>query len=93
MTKPSTADSEKMLAVLARMLDLLEAYGQRSWAEALSDLGARQGTEDVRGEIRRLYGGMGSLNDLVLHSADIARMRADNNEFDALRKQLSELCR
>jgi hypothetical protein len=79
--------------VLGRMRDLLNAYDKRDWADALSDFGARQATEDVRGEIRRLYGGAGSLNDLVLHSADIARMRADNTEFAALRSELYELCR
>lgn len=75
------------------MRDLLDAYDLRDWAGALSDLGARQAGEDVRGDIRRLFGGAGSLNDLVLHSVDMARMRADNIEFDALRTELYELGR
>jgi hypothetical protein len=74
------------------MRELLEAYGERSWADALGDLAARQASEDVCGEIRRLYGGMGSLNDIVLHSADIARMKTDNSQFGALRSELFKLC-
>ncbi len=93
MTHRSPRGSARLIAVLGRMRDLLDAYDLRDWAHALSDLGARQADEDVRGDIRRLYGGAGSLNDLVLHSADMARMRADNIEFDALRTELYELGR
>jgi len=75
------------------MMDLLEADGLHSWAEALSDIGARAATEDVRRDIRRLFGGAGSLNDIVLHAPDHPRLVADNNEFDALRSELYEFGR
>ena len=91
MTSQSSRDSARLLEVLGRMRDLLDAYDMRDWAAALSDIGARHADEDVRGEIRRLYGGAGSLNDLVFSCTDRARMIADNNEFDALRSELYEL--
>jgi hypothetical protein len=75
------------------MCDLLRAYGKHDWADALSDIGARQADEDVRGDILRLYGGAGSLNDLVLHSDDRARRRADNDQFEAFRSELYALAR
>jgi hypothetical protein len=82
----------RIIALLGCVRELLQACGERSWADALSDLAARQASEDVCSEIRRRYGGMGSLNDIVLHSTDIARMKADNSQFGALRSELFKLC-
>jgi len=93
MKSLNSLDSARLLEVLGRMCDLLNAHNMGDWAAALSDIGARQADEDVRGDIRRLYGGAGSLNDLVFSCTDRARMIADNNEFDALRSELYELAR
>ena len=93
MTQLSSRDTARLLQVLGGMCDLLRAYGKHDWADALSDIGARQAHEDVLGDILRLYGGAGSLNDLVLHSDDRARMIADNKKFEAFRSELYELAR
>jgi hypothetical protein len=93
MTPLSSHDTARLLQVLGGMCDLLRAHGRHDWADALSDIGARQADEDVRGDILRLYGGAGSLNDLVLHSDDRARRRADNDQFEAFRSELYALAR
>jgi hypothetical protein len=93
MTPPASQDSARMLEVLGRMCDLLRAHNIDDWADSLSDFGARlQEHEEVRGDIRVLYGGAGSLNDLVFSCADRDRMIADNDEFADLRSELYRLC-
>ena len=85
-------DSARLLEVLGRMIDLLRAHNLGDWADSLSDIGARvEAHEEVRGHIRRLYGGgMGSFNDIVFSCTDRARMIADNDEFAALHSELYE---
>lgn len=41
-------------------------------------------------ELRKLYGGMGMFNDLVLHQSGMP-LREKNNELDLLRKKLYSL--
>lgn len=41
-------------------------------------------------KLRKLYGGMGSFNDLVLHQSGIP-LREKNHELDLLRKELYSL--
>ena len=75
------------------MAALLSDYNEKQWAAALTRFTARAADNEVKRDILRLYGGTGSLNDIVLHCADTTRMRDDNTEFDRLRTELFELCR
>ena len=79
--------------VLARMVELLRLGGFNGWANAL---------EKFRGEIANapsvtaarilsMYGGMGSLNDLILYGNG-QPLVAENAELDALRSELYQLC-
>jgi hypothetical protein len=79
--------------VLARMAELLRFGAFNDWANAL---------EKFRGEIANapsatvarilsMYGGMGSLNDLILHRNG-QPLVAENVELDALRSELYQLC-
>jgi hypothetical protein len=76
------------------MADLLSAYDETSWADALRRLALDIDTDididELRRRVRSLYGGAGSLNDIVLHATDLDKMRRDNNEFDELRNILYE---
>jgi hypothetical protein len=80
--------------ILVCMSDLARIGSLEDWAVAL--LRQRGRLADDPGtavaEIRRWYGGMGSLNDLVLYQ-DGNVLAAESTEFDALRTRLYDLCR
>jgi hypothetical protein len=75
--------------VLKRMAELLRIGGQERWACLLEAINEQLGTDPVqaRYEIRRLYGGMGSLNDVVL-VGDGKVLKEENDELDQLRSKL-----
>ena len=78
--------------VLIRMVELLRQSEQAQWADALARI--QQNQEDcnaVRNAILALFGGAGSLNDVVL-SKDVRPLVQENAEFDQLRSKLYELC-
>lgn len=84
---------KKMEAVLARMAELLRLGSHDDWAEAL-DRHRMKLTSDPVGaseKILAMYGGMGSLNDLILY-ADGQPLSTENSELDELRIRLYELC-
>ena len=58
--------------ILARLVALLGQHGEAHWANALKELSSQyaQDGESAKAGILRLYGGMGSLNDVVLHGSD-----------------------
>ncbi|WP_157236274.1 DUF6966 domain-containing protein [Chitiniphilus shinanonensis] len=79
--------------VMTRMIELLRAGGGDEWAGAFErlkgDLLINSG--DVLFKIISMYGGMGSLNDVVLYEGG-QPMISENNEFDKLREKLYFLC-
>jgi hypothetical protein len=86
---------DEIMDMLRKMSGLLERFGPRSWAEAL-----RQCADDFPSDptttaatVRRMYGGMGSLNDIVLYDSDGKALYEENNTFDALRAKLYDACR
>ena len=78
---------------------LLEKCNEPEWAnhmKMISESLTMHSIEDnekqrVYREILHLFGGMGSFQDLVLHTGD--NMVDDNRVFDALRKELFEAAR
>ena len=80
--------------LLLRMAELLRLGGIADWADdALENYHNEMAEEPniTTGRILSLYGGMGSLNDLVIYNNGIPLVD-ENNELDALRSQLYELC-
>jgi hypothetical protein len=76
--------------LLSEMASLLESYGNNSWAIAFERL-AREAQVDeaeVLEEARGMFGGMGSLSDIVLHGPDASPLRKENDRFDELRREL-----
>lgn len=78
---------------LKRMIELLRMGGDvEGWTAALE--GIREDfhcdPKYASSKLMSMYGGMGSLNDLVLYS-DGQALVVENNEFDMLRAQLYEL--
>lgn len=75
------------------MARLLRDFELDSWADALQTLD-RELADDASytlWKIGRLFGGAGSLNDLVLQRNGKAPVD-ENNEFDELRSRLYEQC-
>ncbi|MCY1279426.1 hypothetical protein D9M68_214320 [compost metagenome] len=75
------------------MIELLRLGGVDDWANIFERLRDELAVnpEDVESKILSMYGGMGSLNDLVLYKNG-RPLLAENNEFDALRTRLYESC-
>jgi hypothetical protein len=83
---------DKIDTVLARMVELLRMGGSDNWATALQRHRADL-ADDMAGTAARIcamYGGMGSLNDVVLYK-DSQIIGEQNDEFDNLRSKLYEL--
>lgn len=79
---------------LEKMIGLLRLGGVNNWADALKSVSqelAIQPTQ-VASEILSMYGGMGSLNDVILYS-DGQPLSKENTEFDGLRTSLYDLCK
>lgn len=84
-------DLEKAEFYLSEMSDLLTLKGSSSsWAEKLRSLADKKTMhpDDFRFEIKRLYGGMGSLNDIVICDSEGKMDREANIKFDDLRRKL-----
>lgn len=81
-----------MNEVLKRMPELLRVGRQGPWADLLEKLNQRLDSDptQVSYEIRRLFGGMGSLNDVVLVGST-GMLTAENDELALLRSKLYEL--
>lgn len=88
--KPNNVD-----LILKRMIELLRVGGDvGGWAVALEGIrvGFHSDPKYSSSKLLSMYGGMGSLNDVVIYR-DGQAMVAENNEFDMLRTQLYELSR
>lgn len=85
---------QEIEGTLARMAELLRLGGVPDWAAALETV-KHEITVDQSAALAKIvsmYGGMGSLNDLVLYKG-IQPLVRENNEFDGLRSKLYQLCR
>lgn len=79
--------------ILLRMTQLLRLGGRVDWADALDQFDSEivSDPSTTIGRILSLYGGMGSLNDIILYNNG-ALLVNENNEFDTLKTQLYERC-
>ncbi|WP_330210752.1 DUF6966 domain-containing protein [Pseudomonas sp. AM4(2022)] len=81
-------------AVLTRMIELLRLGAFDDWAIALEKIKMDfdRDPKYKSSQLLSMYGGMGSLNDVVLYKNG-QPLVAESNEFDALRVQLYEICK
>jgi len=86
-------DIQDVQNTLARMAELLRTGGINDWAAALEGMRIEIAEDPARAsaKILSMYGGMGSLNDLVLYK-DGQPLTRDNSELDVLRSKLYSLC-
>lgn len=86
-------DVGRVSSALKEMASLLANAGDLSWSQRLDQQAVnilQYGPEESR-NILSLYGGMGSLSDVVLHK-DGDWLVEENIRFDALRSELYEAC-
>ena len=78
---------------LVKMIDLLRLSGVNNWADALKSTSEELATRPVQvaSKILSMYGGMGSLNDVILYDNG-QPLSKENTEFDSLRTSLYDLC-
>jgi len=79
-------DVARLAETLEAMTILLKLHGDNGWAEQIEQCRSSIAQSDYHGVDRLLclYGGMGSLNDVILQSGGVAPAE-DNERFDALR--------
>ncbi|BBE08873.1 Uncharacterized protein MCB1EB_0712 [Mycoavidus cysteinexigens] len=86
--------AEDIKLILIEMLALLKLSNAKEWEKTIQKLSYEilDIPNETKREILSLYGGMGSLNDLILHK-DGYPLKKENDEFDSLKTQLYDLCR
>lgn len=84
---------QKVEIVLKRMAELFRFGTRDDWANALEKFHREIGNSPnaTAARILSIYGGMGSLNDLILYRNG-QPLVAENVELDALRSELYQLC-
>lgn len=85
---------DRIPELLSKIADLLATHNEPQWARRFRRLEGEYGSapNDIRQEIKALYGGMGSFNDLVLHGTNGIPLAGENDELDTYRTALYELC-
>jgi hypothetical protein len=85
---------QELELVLTRMTELLRLGSHGNWGDALEKHRSALSTDPTATAsiILRMFGGMGSLNDVVLYK-DGQPMANENGELGALRSRLYDLCR
>jgi hypothetical protein len=87
-----------LILVINEINELLITVGEPDWSDAFNKFRQKcndvdsENLKDLRVEILRLYGGMGSFNDLVLYKQG-QPMLEENKKLDALRKELFNIVR
>lgn len=85
--------AQEISSVLHQMAQLLLNGSWEQWADAYDKLSKKiiLEPEETAREILASYGGMGSLNDVVL-TKNGNPLNDENIQFDVLRSRLSVLC-
>lgn len=85
---------KKIENILVEMIDILRDCSVDEWSKALAQCqnSLLNDSEITLNTILSMYGGMGSLNDIVLYK-DGEVVPQKNREFDALRTELYKLCK
>lgn len=85
-----------IISIVEKIIELLVSVGENNWADAFKSFRQRLGNSDsvnletLRSEMLRIYGGMGSFNDLVLYDQG-QPLVMENQALDKFRRELFEL--
>ncbi len=85
-----------MIDIIDKIIVLLKYSEEKFWLSYFQNLreqclNHQDNNELYRSVLKSFQGGMGSLNDLVLHKNGIPLID-ENNKFDKLKDELFELC-
>jgi len=85
---------ENVERVLKKMAALLRIGARNDWADALEKFSSEIANDPsaTSASILAMYGGMGSLNDIILYKNG-QPLTTENDEFDSLSSELYQLCR
>ncbi|MCT2387996.1 DUF6966 domain-containing protein [Erwinia pyrifoliae] len=80
--------------VIKEIVKILSSHDEISWARYFQDCEMQLDDDYQAGiyNIRKVYGGMGSFNDLVLHKNGVP-LKKENDRLDQLRHELYDLSR
>jgi hypothetical protein len=87
---------ELLVSVIEKITEHLDSVGESNWATSFNTFRQRcdstnlESLERLRSEMLRVYGGMGSFNDLVLHKKG-QPMTKENQLLDELRRDLFQI--
>lgn len=86
--------TDQLPTLLTAMAALLSEYGEQSWGAAFAQLADEYADDPkgVAGRVRASFGGMASLNDIVLYRDGSAAIDA-TQQLDELRHKVYEACR
>ena len=82
-----------LISLIEKIIKLLTSVGESNWVNAFKNFRQKCDSVDIdqlellRSEILRVYGGMGSFNDLVLYKQGQPMIK-ENQELDELRTEL-----
>ena len=86
-------DIHKISSNIARTAELLRTFGHPHWADRLEEcsLALPRDTAYALSRLMSLYGGMGSINDVVLYE-NATPLLDENSELQGLLSDLHQLC-
>ena len=81
--------------VLAELVELMMTCNESEWGAVLSQLASEleERPQDTKAQIRSMFGGMGSFNDIVLYGKDGSPLQKENDRLAFLRSKLYECSR
>ncbi|WP_410457938.1 DUF6966 domain-containing protein [Pseudomonas fluorescens] len=87
-------NTAELTAIMLRISELLRLGDRLDWATLLDEYRAElpHNTTDTLSKISLLFGGMGSINDIVLYKNGQPMIK-ENNELDQLLSKLHDRCR
>lgn len=90
-----TNKNDKIILLLEECIQLLSENDEKRWAEVLIRLKRHyienDNNEETLSLIRKLFGGAGTFNDVVLHK-DGKPLIEENNQLEKSRHELYEEC-
>lgn len=86
--------ADRVIDIFTEIAALLRVAGNDNWAKAFDNLRSEFeiSPEAARTEILRVYGGIGSFNDVILYR-DGQPLWTENGRLSTLRTELYDICR
>lgn len=88
------SNESRIRELLQAIIELLDQYNSPQWVKRFREIRRQIDSEqphEVRAEIRGVYGGMGSFNDIVLMTSDGRLPVGANQQLDKMRSELYQL--